>query len=373
MTSTPPTPATDPSPDERLIRLLTALSEAPGPTGFEGPVRAIVRRELADVATGFETDGLGSLVATLPGARATPRVLLSAHMDELGLLVKRITPEGYLKFTTLGGWLDQAIVNQRWLVLTARGPVPAISGIKTVHVMSPEARTQVFKRDDLFLDVGAADAAAVAALGIRPGDPVVPDSRCAPLGDGRYVGKAWDDRVGVAVLIEAMRTLHGSGHPNTVVGMATVQEEVGLRGAETGAYLAAADVGINLEAGVAGDYPGITADEAQERLGGGPSLFLHDASMLPNLRLRDLVVEAAAAIDVPLQLSVIAGYGEDGAAVQRTRSGTPTVNIGIPTRYLHAHHGVIDIADVQRAIRLVAEVVRRLDATTVAALRTFDE
>ena len=355
-------------------RLLEDLTNAPGPVGFEGPVRAIVRDALGPVATTLEMDGLGSLVARLDGTAERPRVMLAAHMDELGLLVRRVTAEGYLKFQPLGGWLDQALVNQRWTVLTSNGPVPGVSGIKTVHVMTAEARNRVFPREELFIDVGASSAEdAATRLGIRPGDPVVPDSRFTPLAGGRlYLAKAWDDRVGVGVMIEVLRALHTQGHPNTVFGVATVQEEVGLRGAETGARLVGPDIGINLESGVAGDYPGITVDEAQERLGQGPAIFLHDSSMLPNLKLRDLCVEVAREIDVPLQFNVLTGYGQDGAAMQRSGSGVPAINIVVPTRYLHSHNGVIHRDDFDRAVLLVTALVRRLDAETVARVCAFE-
>ena len=354
--------------------LLEELSNAYGPSGFEGPVRAIVRRELTPLADAIETDGLGSLIARLGPADAHPRLMLTAHMDELGLMVRRITDEGYVKFQPLGGWLDQAIVNQRWMVLTHAGPVLGVTGIKTVHVMTPKAREKLFERDDLFLDVGARDKRdAEERLGIRPGDAIVPDSRFAPLAGGElYLGKAWDDRVGVAVMIEVMRELRaGARGPATTFAVATVQEEIGLRGAETSAYHVEPDLGINLESGVAGDYPGITADEAQERLGHGPGLFLHDSSMLPNLRLRDFVIDVARELDIPLQFNVLSGYGQDGAAMQRSRSGAPTVNIVVPTRYLHSHTGVIARSDVEQAIRLVTEIVRRIDEDTLATLRDF--
>ena len=359
-----------------IDRLLEELTTAPGPTGFEGPVREIVRRELSPIATSIETDALGSLITTLEGSSERPRVMLAAHMDELGLLVRRITDEGFVKFQTLGGWLDQALINQRWTILTRDGPVPALTGIKTVHVMTQEARGKVFKKEELFLDAGAADREdAEQRLGIRPGDPVVPDSGFTPMaGDDLLLSKAWDDRIGVAVMIGVMRALSESGdHPNTVIGVATVQEEVGLRGAQTSAYQVQPDVGLNLEVGVAGDYPGITADEAQEKLGGGPALFLHDSSMLPNLKLRDLVVEVAEQAGIPLQFNVLSGYGEDGSAIQRSRGGAPVVNITVPARYLHSHNGIISRGDYLKAIELVTALVRRLDAETVATLTAFDD
>jgi endoglucanase len=360
-------------PDD-IERLLAELSEAPGPSGFEGAIRAVVRREITPLVDEVETDGLGSLIARLGDPEGRPRVMLSAHMDELGLMVRRITAEGYLMFQPLGGWLDQALVNQRWRVLTSRGEVLGVTGIKTVHVMKPDERERIFKREGLFIDVGARNRAdAEERLGIRPGDPVAPESRFAVMAGGeRYLGKAWDDRAGVGVLIEVLRRLHEEPGPNTVFASATVQEEVGLRGAGTSSNRVAPDIGINLESGVAGDYPGISEDEAQERLGGGPAIFLHDSSMLPNLKLRDLAIEVAAEIGIELQFNVLTGYGQDGAAMQQAYGGAPVINVTVPTRYLHSHNSVIHRGDFLDAVTLVAALVRRLDATTVAELRRFD-
>ena len=361
----------------RIERLLGELSNAFGPTGFEGEVRAVVRRELTPFADDLRTDGIGSLIARVRGGADEPKVMITAHMDEVGLMVRYVTDEGYVKFQTLGGWLDQAIINQRWVVRTRDGPVAGITGIKTVHVMLPEARNKVFKQDAMFIDVGAADKDdAETRLGIRPGDPIAPDSAFMPLGaGGLYLGKGWDDRVGLGVMIETIRALREQGagsFPGTLYGVATVQEEVGLRGAHTSSYEVEPAVGINLESGVAGDYPGATADEAQEKVGEGPSIFLHDSSMLPNVRLRDLAVDAAQAAGTPIQFNVLSGYGEDGAEIQRARGGAPAINIAVPTRYLHSHNGIISRRDFDQAVKLVTEMIRRLDAETVARLRSFD-
>ena len=368
---------TDQTTYSRQRQLLEELSNAFGPTGHEGPVRAIVRRELEPLTDALETDGIGSLIARLGDeADDIPRVMLSAHMDEVGLMVRQITAEGFLTIQTLGGWLDQALINQRWVVMTRNGPIPGLTGIKTPHVMQPDARNQVFKKEAIFIDVGARDKEdAEQRLAIRPGDPVAPDSGFQEMAGGElYIGKAWDDRAGVAGLIEIARALRESADPlpATVYLVATVQEEVGLRGAHTSSFHVMPDIGINLESGVAGDYPGITKDEAQEELGKGPTVFLHDSSMIPNLRLRDFFVDTAAELEMPLQFNVLSGYGEDGAEMQKAGSGAPSINIAVPTRYLHSHNSVIQRDDFAHAVRLVTQVVRRLTPQTVSALTTFD-
>ena len=193
-------------------------------------------------------------------------------------------------------------------------------------------------------------------------------------GGNLYVGKAWDDRAGVAGLVEVARALRVSDVPlaATVYLVATVQEEVGLRGAHTSSFHVMPDIGINLESGVAGDYPGITKDEAQEELGKGPTVFLHDSSMLPNLRLRDFFVDTAAELEIPLQFNVLSGYGEDGAEMQKAGSGAPSINIAVPTRYLHSHNGIIHRDDFANAVRLVTEIVRRLTPETATHLTDFE-
>ena len=295
-------------------------------------------------------------------------------MDEVGLMVKLITKEGYVMFQTLGGWLDQALINQRWVIMTRNGPVLGVTGVKTIHVMTAEARGQLFKKEQMFIDVGASSKEdAEERLAIRPGDPIAPDSLFTSLNGGSlYMAKAWDDRVGLGVIIEVMRRFRESPPPSTLYGVATVQEEIGLRGAHTSSYAVEPDLGINLETGVASDYPGITQEEAQEKIGNGPSIFLHDSSMVPNLKLRDLFVDTARENDIPVQFDVLSGYGEDGAEMQRSRSGAPSINIAIPTRYLHSHNGIISRQDFDRTVDLVVAVVRKLDADTVRELRSFD-
>ena len=359
---------------DNIESLLEDLTNAYGPSGFERDVRSIMQREMSLHCSHLETDGIGSLIARLSDKDDHPRIMMAAHMDEVGLIVKLVTSEGYVRFQALGGWLDQALINQPWVILTRNGPVQGVSGLKTVHVMTPEARNQIFKRDQMFIDVGASSQEdAEERLGIRPGDPIAPDSRFTRLSGGSlYLAKAWDDRVGLAVMVEVMRRLKNSTPNNTLYAVSTVQEEIGLRGAHTSSYQVEPDIGINIEAGVAGDYPGISQEESQERLGKGPTIFLHDSSMLPNLKLRDLFIDTAKDKEIPLQFDVLSGYGEDGAEMQKSRGGAPAINIAIPTRYLHSHYGIISRQDFDHTLELIIAVVQRLDATTVQNLKSFD-
>lgn len=354
---------------DRTERLLAELADAPGPSGFEEAVRTIMVRELKPLASGISYDGVGSVIAA--EGSSGPKIMLDAHMDELGGVVRRVTPGGFLSMQMLGGWLDQALPDQRWIVIGSKGPVRAVTGIRDVHVVPADERGKVYARDTLFLDVGAHDAAEVEKLGIGPGDPVVPDSPFVALAGGRYLGKAWDDRVGCAVVIEALRRLRASGHPNQLFVAATVQEEVGLRGARTAADLIKPDIGIAIEGGIAGDSPGRNADETQAVLGAGPGIFLYDSSTLPNRKLVSLVRSVAAGKHIRLQKDLVQGYGDDSAAIQATAGGVPTVNLVVPARYTHAHNGIIDRADFDGMVDLVVALIQKLDARTVADLRDF--
>jgi endoglucanase len=355
---------------DRAQRLLGELADAPGPPGFEEAVRAVMVRELKPLADKVSYDGVGSVIAQ--HGSSGPKVMLDAHMDELGGVVRRVTPTGYLSMQMLGGWLDQALPDQRWIIIGKKGPVHAVTGIRDIHVVPADERSKVYPRDTLFLDVGAKTPAEVAALGLSPGDPVVPDSPFTVMGKGdRYLGKAWDDRVGLAVIIEALRRLRSTGHPNQLFVVATVQEEVGLRGARTSADLIKPDVGIAIEGGITGDSPGRNPEETQAVLGGGPGIFLYDSSTLPNRKFVRLVDQTAQGARIPLQHDLVQGYGDDSAAIQATNGGVPTVNLVVPARYTHAHNGIIDRADFDRMVDLVVALISKLDAKTVADLRDF--
>jgi endoglucanase len=355
---------------DQTIQLLQQLSDAPGPPGFEDPVRKIMVGVMKPLATAPLTyDGMGSVIAQV--GSAGPRIMIDAHMDELGGMVRRIAPNGQLTMQMLGGWLDQALPDQRWIILSSKGPIHAVTGIRDVHVATPVERTTVIPRDSVFLDIGAKTPAEAAAMGIEPGDPVVPDSPFLVLnGSDNYLGKAWDDRIGCAVLLQAMQRLARLPHPNQLFFVATTQEEIGLRGARTASNAVKPDLGLAIEGGIANDQGG-HAEETQAHLGGGPAIFLYDSSAIPNRKLVTFVRETAKAASIPLQLDLVQGYGDDSAEMQESGTGAPTLNILVPVRYTHAHNGVVNRQDFDRTVDLMVALLQKLDAKTVAAIRDF--
>jgi endoglucanase len=351
-------------------QLLQALADALGPSGFEEPVRKIMVERMKPLAEKLSYDGLGSVIAVQ--GSSGPRIMVDAHMDELGGVVRRVSNDGYLTMQMLGGWLDQALVDQRWIIFGSKGPVRAITGIRDIHIVPQEERTKVYPRESIFLDVGAKNAAEVAAMGLEPGDPVAPDAPFAVMnGTQNYLGKAWDDRVGCAVIIEAMKKLAHAPHPNQIFWVATVQEEIGLRGAHTSSDLVKPEIGIAIEGGVTRDAPKVGAEEAQELLGGGPAIFLYDSSALPNLKLVSLIKQTAKEKTIPLQTDLIQGYGDDSAEIQKSNGGAPTVNLVVPVRYTHSHNGIMNRGDFDKMVDLLVAVLQKLDAKAVANLRDF--
>jgi len=351
-----------------LAGLLKVLTEAHGVPGYEAEVREVMRRLLEGLGE-IEQDNIGSLICRR--GEGGPRVMLAAHMDEIGFMVKHITPEGFIRFTPLGGWFDQVLLGQRVVIKTHKGDVIGVIGAKPPHLLPPDERKKVVEKKDMYIDIGATSAKEVEEAGVRIGDPIVPLAPFQVLASGKaYLAKAFDDRVGCAVLVEVMRRLAQEGHPNTVYAVATVQEEVGLRGAATSVEKVNPEVALILESDIAGDVPGIKPEESTVKLGGGPTIVVYDARMIPNLRLRDLAVETARAMGIPIQFSVIEGGATDGGVIHLHKGGVPTLVLGVPARHIHSHGGIVHRDDVEQAIALVTALVQRLDAETVARLRS---
>lgn len=353
---------------DATIELLRELTEAPGIPGYEREVREVIRRHLQGITT-IEQDRLGSIVCRKDGEASAPRIMLTGHMDEIGFIVKLITDEGFVKFSPLGGWWGHVMLAQRVVIKTRKGDVIGLIGSKPPHVLSEEERKKLLDPKDMYIDVGATSAGEVKELDVRPGDPIIPVCPFTVLGAGKtYLGKAFDDRAGCALFIEVIKSLHGKKHPNTVYGVGTVQEEVGLRGARTSAWVVEPDVGLTMEAGVAGDVPDVKKEEAQEKLGKGPVIIIRDGSMIPNLRLRDLLVEIAEELQIPFQFDIMERGGTDSGAIHLHRRGVPNLVISVPTRHIHSHAGILHREDFDHAVRLVTTAIQRLDARTVASL-----
>jgi endoglucanase len=370
--------------EAKALEFLKSLTESFGPSGFEREPVALVKKYVQPFADELSSDKLGSLHFSARGSSAHPVILLPGHVDEVGFIVSGVNGHGFLTFNAIGGWFDQVLLGQRVRIRTRKGIVAGIIAAKPPHILPLEERAKVVTRDKMFIDIGCSNEREAKEMGVRIGDPVVPDSLFSTIqksvfrkpeggGEEKAAGtstlasaKAFDDRVGAFIAAEVVRGLKEGHipHPNTVIGAATVQEEVGLRGARTSAHVAQPDVCITLEVDIAGDVPGIEAHEAPTKMGFGPAVMTYDASMIPNQGLKDLIIETAEKCKIPFQLSQMKGGGTDGGVIHMANAGCPTVVLTVPTRHIHSHVGMISLEDVDNAVKLVTEVVKRIDAKT---------
>ncbi|MEY4069461.1 MAG: hypothetical protein RL721_75 [Candidatus Eisenbacteria bacterium] len=351
---------------DRTLEFLKELTDAHGVPGHEEEVAKVLRRHLADVGP-FSKDRLGSFVCEKVGDPKGPRVMLAGHLDEVGFMVRNVSKEGFVRFLPLGGWWGHVVLGQRLIIKTRRGDVLGVVGSKPPHELRDEDRKKVLEIKDMYLDVGAtSDWDVRKKLDIRPGDPIVPDSSFAVMANPNLLlAKAWDNRIGCAMAAETARRLVGQKHPNTLFAVATVQEEVGLRGAKTVSSKVRPDVGIALDVGIAHDTPGTEGDE---RLGGGPLLVIYDATSIPNRRLRDLVMDTAKSLKIPLQFEAVERGGTDAGRIHLSGEGVPTLSMGVAARYIHSHISIIDRRDYEATVKLLVAVVKRLDRRTVEGL-----
>ncbi len=345
-------------------KLLKELTEAHGVPGFEDEAVEVMKKH-AKGADEISFDKMGSLIVKKRGASDKPKVMIAGHIDEIGFIVKEITADGYIKFLPLGGWWGHVALAQTVIIKTSKGDVPGIIGSKPPHILEDEERKKVMQLKDMFIDIGACDGFDVNSLGVKPGDPIIPDSRFQVMGNpDLYMSKAFDNRIGAAAAVAVINELAKAEHPNTVFGVGTVQEEVGLRGAGTAAHVIEPDVAIVADVSLALDGPGSTK-ESPGRLGSGPSITVMDGSMIPNRHLRDFAAKTAEDNRIPFHFAALDRGGTDGGRIHISRAGVPSIYMGVATRYIHSHTGVIHRVDFENLVKLILEMVKKLDAKTV--------
>ncbi|HWR82005.1 MAG TPA: M42 family metallopeptidase [Candidatus Deferrimicrobium sp.] len=354
---------------DRVELLLKEITEVSGVSGYEGDVRRIMARELKGFVSDIRYDKIGSILGRKKGASDRPRVMVVGHMDEIGFMVREITTDGYIKFLPLGGWWGHVALGQRMRIITSKGPVAGVIGSQPPHLLPEKQREKVVEIKDMFIDVGVQEKFDIRKkLGIRVGDPIIPDSQFTIMGNRKmYMAKAFDNRVSCAVVLDLVRRFHRVRHPNTILAAATVQEEVGLRGAQTLAHLADPDVAIIVDVGIGQDIPPDGVKKA-ERLGGGPAILVYDALMIPNLKLRDLVIATAEQKKIPFHLTYMERGATDGGRIHVSRVGVPSIVIGPPVRYIHSHNGILNRTDYDNTVKLITEVIKKLDQKTVESL-----
>jgi endoglucanase len=357
---------------DETLQMLKDLTDAKGIPGNEREPREVMRKYITAYADEVTTDGLGSLIAKKTGKEGGPKIMVAGHLDEVGFMVTQIDDKGFLRFQTVGGWWSQVMLAQRVTITTKKGDVTGVIGSKPPHILPPELRKKPVDIKDMFIDIGASSREEAMEFGVLPGDQIVPYFEFTVMNNEKMLlAKAWDNRIGCAIAIDVLKGLKDAEHPNVVYGVGTIQEEVGLRGARTSAHAIQPDIGFGVDVGIAGDTPGISEKEASSKMGEGPQIILYDASMVSHKGLRDFVVGVADELSIPYQFDAIAGGGTDSGAIHLTANGVPALSITIATRYIHSHAAMLHRDDYENAVKLITEVIKRLDEETVKTI-TFD-
>ena len=352
-----------------MRKLLHELSMVDGIPGQETAVRKVMEKHMKDYGT-LSYDNLGSIIAEKIGHDDGPRIMVAGHMDEVGFIVTKITDEGYVKFIPAGGWWSQVMLAQQMTITTSDGKkLRAVTGAKAPHILTIEERKKPVDIESMYLDLGVKNKEAAQKLGIKVGDMITPYIETISLNDEKYLlGKAWDNRVGCAAAIDALQALKDIEHPNRYYGVGTVQEEVGLRGATTSAYKVNPDIGIAVDTTIAYDFPKGSKDTV---LGSGVGIMISDSSMVGHKGLRDFVISVAEEANIPYQLTHLTRGGTDGGKIHLTRSGAPSIALCLPVRYLHSHTSIMHEDDYESLVKLIVELVKRLDGDTVSRI-TYD-
>ncbi|WP_054706374.1 M42 family metallopeptidase [Bacillus sp. JCM 19041] len=347
--------------NENTKALFKTLTELSGPPGFEHDVRSFVRSELSKHTNEIVQDKLGSIFGVLRGDETGPRVMVAGHMDEVGFMVTTINEKGLIKFQTLGGWWSQVLLAQRVQIMTDNGPVIGVIGSTPPHLLQESQRTKPMPITEMYIDVGADDRENCLALGIKPGQAVVPECPFTPMANEKKIlAKAWDNRYGVGLAIELIEALKGEKLPNILYSGATVQEEVGLRGAATAADMIKPDLSYVLDASPANDATG--GKDAFGHLGKGALVRIYDRTMITHQGMREFVLDTAESNDIPYQFFLSPG-GTDAGRIHTSGSGVPSAVIGVCARYIHTSSSILHVDDYAAAKELVTKLVKSTDKT----------
>lgn len=352
---------------EALIRQLRAMTRLHAPPGFEMPVVRYLRAAFVPLADEVTVDTMGNLYAIKHGQAGGPRFMITAHSDEIGGVVKSVLPDGFLKIDRLGGVIDSLILGRKVWVNGHLGVV----GVKSGHLQSSDERVRVTPLDQLYVDVGADTADEVARMGIRIGDPWVWLSELEPMTNpDRLVGKAIDNRISCAILLQVFEALQGVALDGTLVGVVTVQEEVGLRGAKVAAHTAAPDYAVCVDTFMSGDTPDVNYHrEMPTGIGRGPVNLLANTSHIASLGVKQLMAAAAQATGVNLQLATVIGKsGTDAGTIHLENQGIPTAGLGICRRYSHSPVETMDINDAVDSVKVLVEMAKGM-GTAMATIQ----
>ncbi|WP_280769963.1 M42 family metallopeptidase [Salipaludibacillus daqingensis] len=352
---------------QETYKMFETLTQLPGAPGFEHEVRAYVKKELEKYSDEVIQDRLGGVFGIKRGDSQGPKVMVAGHMDEVGFMVTSIDEKGLIRFQTLGGWWSQVLLAQRLKIMTENGPVTGVIGSVPPHLLDEAKRSKPMEIKNMYIDIGADDREDAIKIGIKPGQQIVPICPMEKLANEKKIlAKAWDNRYGVGLSIELLKELKGEKTPNILYSGATVQEEVGLRGAQASANMIQPDIFYALDASPANDASG--EKDAFGHLGKGALLRIFDRTMITHRGMREFILDTAETNNIPYQFFVSQG-GTDAGRVHISNSGVPSAVIGICSRYIHTAASMIHVDDYAAAKELITTLVRNTDQTTLNTIR----
>jgi putative aminopeptidase FrvX len=337
-----------------MLSLLTKLVEAPSISGSEQSVRDVIQKELKPYVDEIKTDKVGNLIARK--GKGSPKILLAAHMDEVGLMVKYVDKQGFISFETIGGWDERILPGMKVRIHGSKDPVTGVIGTKPIHLQDKEESKNPFKLKELFIDIGAESDKDVEKAGIQIGDSITRSGEVSKLLGSRATGAGFDNRVGCAVLIETMKRL--KGFKGTVYACGTVQEEIGLIGVRGTIFGIEPDVVLALDTNIGGDTPEIKPSESNLVLGKGPTIDLKDAISITNPKVKKWILETAKQNKMKVQVNVMSGGATDASIAPMIREGIPSACLAVAVRYVHTPVEVVDVKDIESTIKLAVECVK---------------
>src|SRR5690625_1684880 len=349
------------------LDLFETLTELQGAPGDEHLVRNFMRENLEKYSDEVIYDNLGSVFGVKHGEG--PRVMVAGHMDEVGFMVTQITENGMIRFQPLGGWWNQVLLAQRVQIMTAKGIVTGVIGSVPPHLLTEAQRKKPMEIKNMLIDIGADDRDNALEIGVSPGDSIVPICPFTPMANEKKIlAKAWDNRYGCGLAVELLKEVQNESLPNQLYSGATVQEEVGLRGAKVAAQMIKPDIFYALDASPANDMSG--DEEEFGQLGKGALLRIYDRSMVTHRGMREFILDTAESNHIPYQYFVSQG-GTDAGRVHISNQGIPSAVIGICARYIHTSSSIIHVDDYAPAKELLIKLVQTTDQNTVDQMRHY--
>jgi len=334
-----------------MVEILKRLTEASGVSGDEKEVREIILELASETGAEVSVDRIGNVIAKKSGRTGSKKVMIAAHMDEVGFIISFISENGMLKFKPVGGIDQRILLSKR--ILIGKDRIPGVIGVKAIHLQEPKERNTVINQKQMYIDIGARSREEAQKL-VQIGDYACFDSAFVQFGDNKVKAKALDDRVGCSVLLELLKQTFDFD----LIACFTVQEEIGLRGAEVAAWHVQPDMAVVVEGTTCADIPGVPEHLQTTRMGKGPAISFMDRTSIAHPELFKRMVETAEKNSIPYQIKENVAGGNDAGSIHKSRGGVPTVVISVPCRYIHSPSSMMDLNDYDNTILLIKEFLK---------------